>query len=72
LVIVVVGFWPSSRSRHVSGHLEASLLCQLARLTKPNMEPKRSLRPRLGPTSIRHHSPGSTTQPELCDSSRRQ
>jgi len=39
---VMVGFWPSSRSRHVCHCLETSLLCQWAQLTyRPNLGPKR-------------------------------
>ena len=39
---VMVRFWPSSSSRHVSEHLEVSLLCQRAQfIYKPNMVPRR-------------------------------
>jgi len=39
---VVIGFWPSSRLRHVSHLLGASLLCEQAQLTyKSNMGPGR-------------------------------
>ena len=47
-VSVVVRFWPSLRSWHVSYRLETPLLCQWAQLIyKPNMSPKR--KPRASP-----------------------
>ena len=38
---IMVRFWPSLRSRHVSRHIETSLLCQRAQSTyKPEMGPR--------------------------------
>jgi len=52
LNLVLVGFWPSSGSRHMSHSLETSLPCQRAQLTyKPNMTQKESLGPRPEHTS---------------------
>jgi len=55
LSTVVVRFWPSSRSWHVYGHLEAPLLCQrVSAHTSLTWAQEEILGPH--PGSIRHHS----------------
>ena len=69
-VTLMVRFWSSSRSQHVSRHLETLLLCQQAQPTyKPEMGLRESLGSRPEPTLAQrlpsrvHHSTGAAHSP---------
>ena len=70
--VVVDRFWQLSRSRHVSGHWRLHFSANEPSSHTSFGHKKKSSGIFLSPHLIKYHSPGSTTQPELCDSSGRQ